>query len=45
MEAWKESEVHNANLLRGYFTRVGVAVVAVRQNDGSYVNYIAMEFA
>lgn len=44
MTAWENSPTHNANLERGQFTKIGIAVVAVKQSDGSYVNYIAQEF-
>lgn len=44
MSGWRGSATHNANLQRDQFTRIGIAVVAVKQSDGSYVNYIAQEF-
>lgn len=44
MTAWEKSSGHNANLLRGTFTKVGIAVVSIRTENGTYVNYIAQEF-
>lgn len=44
MTGWENSPTHKANLERGQFTKIGIAVVAVKQADGSYVNYIAQEF-
>lgn len=44
MNAWKKSPSHLANLKRTQFKKIGIAVVAVKQSNGSYVNYIAQEF-
>ena len=44
MEAWIASPSHQANLVRGSFVTIGVAVLWVKQGDGSYTAYIAQEF-
>lgn len=44
MDAWIASTGHQANLVRGSFTKIGVAVLWVKQSNGSYVAYIGQEF-
>ncbi len=45
MEAWIAStQGHRENLVRDSFVTIGVAVLWVKQADGSYTAYIAQEF-
>lgn len=44
MRAWKKSASHNANLKSKKYTKIGIAVVAVKKSNGTYMNYIAQEF-
>ncbi len=45
MAAWIAStQGHRENLVRNTFTKIGVAVLWVKQSDGSYMAYIAQEF-
>ncbi len=44
MDAWIGSPSHQANLVRGSFVTIGIAVLWVKQSDGSYTAYIAQEF-
>ena len=44
MTAWKHSQAHNENLVRSRFKSIGIGVVAVKQSNGSYVNFVAQLF-
>ena len=44
LNAWIDSPSHHANLVRGSFVTIGVAVLWVKQSDGSYLAYVAQEF-
>ena len=45
MDAWIAStQGHRENLVRDTFTSIGVAVLWVKQSDGTYLAYIAQEF-
>ena len=44
MDAWIDSPSHHANLVRSSFVTIGVAVLWVKQSDGTYTAYIAQEF-
>lgn len=45
MDAWIASTMgHRENLVRDAFVSIGVAVLWVKQGDGSYLAYIAQEF-
>jgi uncharacterized protein YkwD len=44
LDAWIDSPSHHANLVRSSFVTIGVAVLWVKQSDGTYTAYIAQEF-
>ena len=44
LDAWIHSPSHQANLVRDAFITIGVAVLWVKQSDGSYLAYVGQEF-
>ncbi len=44
VDAWIASQGHKENLLRDSFTTIGVAVLWVKQSDGSYLAYVGQLF-
>ncbi len=44
LKAWIDSQGHRENLERTSFTKIGVAVLWVKQSDGSYLAYVGQEF-
>ncbi len=44
LDAWIASSGHKENLVRSSFTKIGVAVLWVKQSNGTYIAYIGQEF-
>ncbi len=44
LDAWIDSSGHRENLVRSSFTKIGVAVLWVKQSNGTYTAYVGQEF-